>query len=689
MEELLEHSWLGLSADELDNLPNALAKTTLSEVENPHLHILGIMRNPDYFGFACKHILNKDLMPFQLVVLKELWIRAFPLLIGTRGFSKSFTLAVYVILRALFCQGSKIVLVGSAFRQSKVIFNYCEEIWKNAPLLRDLCGTGSGPKRQVDVWTFNIGESTIIAIPMGNGEKIRGLRANILIADEFKSIDVGVFEHVISGFSSVSMSPVQKVKAAAKRKMMEDLGFSDRLENEPPSIPGLTTNQTILSGTCFWSFNHFYQYWKKWKSIIESRGNKDRLEEIFGGAIPNKFNWKDYSIIQVPVELLPDSYMDMNTVSKAKATIHKSFYLMEYGARFCTDSDGFYPRALVESCTVGNNIRPLDFRFNAVIRGHQLGRFVLACDPASGGLSADNSTRTDNFSIVILELCGDHRRVVYCWTTSKQRFKAKLKRGEPLEEHNFYKFCAKKIRELYKTFHVERIAMDSMGGSAQILELLADEKELMDETDKLLLPIIEDGVDKDTDRKPGDHCIELCTFAKADWVSFANHGMKKDLETQTLLFPTLDAVEIGLSIEEDKVLGRVKMVNDREIKLGDTLEDIALEIEELKDELAQIEHSQTSVSGRERWDVPDIKLPDGKKGKLRKDRYSALLMANAVSRSMQMTVSGPQQSTGGGFAQDKEWRKGIKALTSHQNPSWYDQFVENINYGTILQRGRS
>jgi len=38
-----------------------------------------------------------------------------------------------------------------------------------------------------------------------------------------------------------------------------------------------------LSGTAFYDFNHFAEYWKKWKSIIKSKGDLKKLQEVFWG----------------------------------------------------------------------------------------------------------------------------------------------------------------------------------------------------------------------------------------------------------------------------------------------------------------------------------------------------------------------------------------------------------------------
>ena len=53
----------------------------------------------------------------------------------------------------------------------------------------------------------------------------------------------------------------------------------------------------------------------------------------------------------MPVNKLPDGFMDEGQIARAKATIHSGIYNMEYGACFTTDSQGFFKRSLLESCT--------------------------------------------------------------------------------------------------------------------------------------------------------------------------------------------------------------------------------------------------------------------------------------------------------------------------------------------------
>ena len=51
--------------------------------------------------------------------------------------------------------------------------------------------------------------------PLGDGSKIRGLRAHTIIADEFNSIPVEIYETVVAGFAAVSANPTDNVKASS------------------------------------------------------------------------------------------------------------------------------------------------------------------------------------------------------------------------------------------------------------------------------------------------------------------------------------------------------------------------------------------------------------------------------------------------------------------------------------------
>ena len=628
ISSIIEDAWLNIDINESD-LVNPFNIQTDHDF---HLKLTWLLTNPEYFSFICKHIFNVDLLPSQSLMLKEMWKRKFPMLVASRGFGKSFILSLYAMMRALLMPGRKIIVVGAAFRQSKVLFEYMDNIWRNAPILRDIVGNNSGPRRDVDMCRMILGDSTVTCLPLGDGSKIRGQRANDIIADEFASIPRSIFENVVAGFAAVTSTPIENVRKIASQKKAVELGeiTQEQIEIENKNDLG---NQIILSGTAYYDFNHFAEYWRKWRQIIKSQGDPKRLMEIFGeeGA-PNGFDWTQYSIIRIPFELLPEGFMDDAQVARSRATVHSGIYEMEFGACFSSDSNGFFKRSLIESC-VASPENPIslpsgEVNFHAMVRGNPAARYIFGIDPAS---------EVDNFSIVVLEVHEDHRRIAYCWTTNRGRHKEQLKAGLA-NETDFYSYCARKIRDLMKIFPCEEIAMDAQGGGIAVMEALHDPDKIQ-AGEIALWPTIDENKEKDTDGNPGLHIVEMVQFAKADWVVESNHGMRKDFEDKVLLFPYFDSATLGLAIADDKLKSR----------LYDTLEDCVMEVEELKDELAMIIMSQTPA-GRDKWDTPEIKLATGKKGNLRKDRYSALLMANMSARTLQRSPPPLNYKSMGGFA---------------------------------------
>ena len=655
----IDEAWLGLDISEED-LFNPMDMLDPTE-DDYHLKLSWLMVRPEYFSFLCKQIFNIQILPSQALMLQEMWNRRFPMLIASRGFGKSFMLSLYAMMRALLLPNRKVVVVGAAFRQSKVLFEYMETIWNNSPILRDICDSNSGPRRDVDRCVMRLNDSRVTCLPLGDGQKIRGQRANDIISDEFASIPRDIFETVVAGFAAVSAAPIDNVKRIAAEKKAKELGIS--LDSQEESVANNKDNQIILSGTAYYDFNHFATYWKKWKSIIKSKGELSRLRDVFGGEDPPAdFDWTEYSVIRIPYELLPEGFMDAAQVARSKATVHAGIYQMEFGACFTRDSQGFFKRSLIESC-VASDQEPIktingdEISFSASIIGDPNKHYIFGVDPAS---------EVDNFSIVVLEVNPDHRRIVHCWTTTRSKHREKVKKGFS-KETDFYAYCARKIRDLMKRYPCIHIAMDAQGGGIAVMESLHDKDKLQD-GEQPIWPVIDEDKEKDTDDEKGLHILEMCQFAKYDWLSEANHGMRKDFEDKALLFPHFDAISIGISNAEDGLKGRV----------FDTLEECVMDIEELKDELSMIQITQTAT-GRDRWDTPEIIVAAGKKSKMRKDRYSALVIANMAARCLARMPSPTEYKFYGGFATISEAEK-KKAMSGEDfsGPNWFTENMKDI-----------
>lgn len=651
--------WLGVDIpdDKVFNPMEFVFKDNNLEEAQKRLCVL--MMDPDYFSFVCKFILNVELLPFQAVMLKQFWNRKFPMLIGSRGLSKSYTIAIYVILRCLLIPKRKVVVVGAAFRQSKVIFNYVEEIINNAPVLRSMMDSNSGITRGTDMCMVTINKSTAKFLPLGDGEKIRGQRAHDVICDETATVPIDIFERVVSGFGNVAQNPVQKVKDNMRRKYKLKTKNNNKYE---------VGNQIIMAGTAYYSFNHFCKYHARYKQWIETRGDQRKIKELTkGDKNASALSWEDYCIMRIPVDLLPPGLMDDGMIARLKSTVSESVAMMELYSCFSNDSDGFFKRKLIESCVV-TETNPIILNpeegpifFQAATKGRPGATHVFGVDPAAS---------KDNFSIIVLEVNATHRRIVYCWTTNLSRHREAVQKNVT-SEVDYYRYCTRKLRDLMAKFPCTEIAIDTQGGGRAIIEALKDLNHLK-AGEVPIYPVIDEDKEKDTDDKPGLHIIRECNNADANWLSEANHGMRKDFEDKILLFPHFDTVTLELSYFEDS----------QSNNLYDTLEDCVLNIEELKDELSSIIISQTPA-GREKWDTPETKTDVGKKITQHKDRYSALMMANMSARREVRVNPFQNYNVTGGVAGNMGVEDLFSSYTTDYypvGPDWWVTQMKGFNY---------
>lgn len=204
------------------------------------------------------------------------------------------------------------------------------------------------------------------------------------------------------------------------------------------------------------------------------------------------------------------------------------------------------------------------------------------------------------------------------------------------------------------------------------MEALHD-KSAMEEGEKQLWPVIDPDDEKDTDIKEGLHIIEEINFASADWTSGANHGLRKDLEEKLLLFPQYDGLTLSLAAESDMERGVDKHPE------YDSLEVCIEEIEELKNELSTIVMVPTGQGNRDKWSTPEIKTQTGKKGRMRKDRYSALLIANMLVRQSNRAEIVSFNYTGGGIS--SQIAKKTQGDVSYTNAPWCRFTPRAINRG--------
>ena len=72
--EELNDAWLNISVNK-DQLIRPLDILDSDDPDIFYKKLTWLMTNPDYFAFLCKHIFNIELLPFQSMILKELYYR--------------------------------------------------------------------------------------------------------------------------------------------------------------------------------------------------------------------------------------------------------------------------------------------------------------------------------------------------------------------------------------------------------------------------------------------------------------------------------------------------------------------------------------------------------------------------------------------------------------------------------------
>jgi hypothetical protein len=608
------------------------------------LTLVRILKDPSYVAWTCYHLMCMTegeplrLAPFQAITLKELWWRQFPMMLFTRGGSKTTLLAIYILLRLTFTPGAKVAVVAKSLRQSMMVWETCSRIWHNSPLFRDLVGSGNGgydngPRRGGnDRCEFRINDSIALFLPLGaTGDTIRGVRAQYVICDEFGSVSAEVYAVVVQGFGAVASDPTAKAADRNRERILDRLGLwnKDLAALEADSRRG---NQSVISGTASFMHNHFYKFYRDYRNIISTGGDPKKLAEVMGGDPPPGFDWRHYSIIRLPFSKLPHGFMDEGTIARAKQISSTIAFTQEYECCFSTDSDGFFKRSLIELATCGGataepvapptfpSCGPVDFGVR--LSGDAGKAYVFGVDPAFA---------RDNFAVVVLEAWPDHRRVAYAWTTNKKDHRAR-RAGPSGASMDFYAFCVSKLRDMFARFPPAKVLIDTGagGGGQTLIEAFSDPDKLGD-GQRPVYPAIDPEEPRDTDRMAGDHLIVPFNFSKTSLVAEANWNLRKDLEDRVLLFPRTDEISFGLAYQQDAEAGRVVVdpTSGKVAAVDDTLENAMHEVEALKDELASIQHFPKG--NVERWDVPD---GGGRRGggPLKKDRYSALLMANWAAR---------------------------------------------------------
>lgn len=157
--------------------------------------------NPQRFVAEC---LGVTLKLFQKILIYAMMHYNYFMFIATRGIGKTWLTALFSVVRCILYPGTKIVVVSGTLKQANnVLLKIQDDLMRQSEFLRN------------EIEKCNIGQNDAI-IMFKNGSWIttctstdtaRGLRANIIIVDEFRMVVLDILNKVIRKFLTSPRQP--------------------------------------------------------------------------------------------------------------------------------------------------------------------------------------------------------------------------------------------------------------------------------------------------------------------------------------------------------------------------------------------------------------------------------------------------------------------------------------------------
>ena len=370
--------------------------------------------------FAVDMLSGVKLFPFQHMAIKAMLESDYFMGVWSRGMSKSFTTGIFAFLDAILNQGVEIGIISKSFRQSKMIFKKIEDILAK-PEAAMLAQCITRKSKANDQWTLEIGTSKIHALPLGDGEKLRGFRFHRIIIDEFLLMPERIYNEVIVPFLSVVENPTEREDLYNLETQMIQEG---KMKEEDRHV--WPNNKLIMLSSASYKFEYMYKLYQKFESLING--------EIVESGNAHR------TIMHFSYDCAPKQLYDQNLINQARASMSQSQFDREFGAVFTDDSSGYFKISKMASCTVPDGQSPC-----VEVAGEPSDKYLISFDP-----SWAESESSDDFAIQVFKLNDEsrHGTLVHNYAMS----------GARLKDHIFY------FHYLLTHFNVVAIVGDYNGG---------------------------------------------------------------------------------------------------------------------------------------------------------------------------------------------------------------------------------
>ena len=559
-------------------------------------------------AFTTELFLGVKLFPFQAMAIKGMMVSDYSMFVFSRGMSKTFSTAIYVLLECLLNPNANIGVIAGSFRQSKQIFQKMEDILckPEAKLVKE-CGVKI--TKGTDQWTLRIGNSRAIALPLANGERLRGFRFNRIVLDEFLTIPEKIFNEVIIPFLGVVENPIEREELHKLESRLIDKG--ELKEKERYVWPN---NKLIILSSPSFKFEYMFKLYKKYEGLIlgefdQNKNDDDDDEQAADDAYR--------LIMQLSYDCAPTRLYDQNLLKQAKETMSEMQFKREFGAQFVDESDGYFRLSKMASCTIA------DGEFPAVeVVGNPSDDYILAFDPNWAG-----NTSADHFAMHVFKVLRDEQKVCLVHSYALA--------GVSLKDHMKY------FLYLIESFNIVGICGDYNGGVQFINS--CNESQLF-KTAKVDIGVIEVDLEKPDQwhndvlqfkNQYNQKARKYCILRKptVNWIRNGNEMLQAAIDHKRILFASR-AVDDHFDQQRKKNLPIDEIKWDNKItatskgaKMIDLIDQQKSNIELTKSECANIEVT-TNPQGSQSFNLPqNIRRQKGP-NRARKDSYSALILGN-------------------------------------------------------------
>ena len=565
-------------------------------IEEDHAKILlykFLRQNP---SFASEMISGIKLFPFQHMAIKAMMESDYFLGIWSRGMSKSFSTAVFAILDAILHQGVHIGIISKSFRQAKMIFKKMEDIAKD-PKATFLAQCVTRVSKANDEWVMEFGASKVTALPLGDGEKLRGFRFQRMIIDELLLMPEKVLNEVIMPFLSVVENPTERQEIHdLETEMIKQGKMKEEDRHKWPN------NKIIGLSSASFKFEYLYKLYSQYESLILNPNDQDGAHR---------------TIMHFSYDCAPDQLYDQNLIDQAKATMSQSQFDREFGAIFTDDSSGYFKVSKMAACTIPDGEGQC-----VEVRGEPSDEYILSFDP-----SWSESDGSDDFAILLIKLNKETRKgtVVHSYALP----------GTNLKTHIKY------MVYLLKNFNIVCIVGDYNGG-VQFLNS-CNESSIF-KKNGLKLNIMDADLDDHQEYEKGlsrlkrqynksDKTYVFLRKPSSKWIRYANELLQAAFDHKRIFFA-------GAAMDDDYNRQRKSHIGIKELtfvrgynesseasKMIDFVEHQKDMMDLIKVECALIQVN-TSVQGTQSFDLPINLRKQKGADKARKDSYSALILGN-------------------------------------------------------------